>query len=161
MNVLVEELDVVHNGFQPVQRAEKSNKTQKCFNIHYENIHFRPLYCQRPLWVWSIRGATAPPLSCHQGAVKKQLMVCLSNLLSTFFLSCLLNGPLNPAEMSPDIFPLSTGDYFNMSTRALLLLQTFLANLRAERFDTGNSWEGAPPKGETAASILDSYILKK
>ena len=74
--MFAEELDVVHgtslfnNGFQPDKRAEKSNKNQKCFNIHYENIHCRPLYCQRPLWVWFIRGATAPPLSCHQGAVK-------------------------------------------------------------------------------------------
>ena len=48
------------------------------------------------------------------GCSKKQLMACLSNLLSAFFLSFLLNGPSNPAEMSPDIFSLSTEDYFKM-----------------------------------------------
>ena len=43
--MFAEELDVVHgtslfnNGFQPDQRAEKSNKNQKCFDIHYENIY--------------------------------------------------------------------------------------------------------------------------
>ena len=37
--MFVEQLDVVHNRFQPDQRAEKSNKNQKCFDIHYENIY--------------------------------------------------------------------------------------------------------------------------
>ena len=99
------------------------------------------------------------------GCSKKQLMACLSNLLSAFFLSFLLNGPSNPAEMSPDIFPLSTGDYFNMSTRALLLLQTFLANLRAERFgqlsDTDSSWECAPQRVRQLLQFWTLNILKK
>ena len=134
--MFVEQLDVVHNRFQPDQRAEKSNKTQNVL------ISSTRIYCivlsKASLGLIYPRGNSTTTI-VPSGCSKKQLMACLSNLLSAFFLSFLLNGPSNPAEMSPDIFPLSTGDYFNMSTRALLLLQTFLANLRAERFDTGNS----------------------
>ena len=109
------------------------------------------------------RGNSTTTTIGPSGCSKKQLMACLSNLLSAFFLSFLLNGPSNPTEMSPDIFFLSTGDYFNMVTRALLLLQTFLANLRAERFgqlsDSDSSWEGAPQRQLRQFWTLN--ILKK
>ena len=43
--MFAEQLDVVHgaslfnDGFQPDQRAEKSNKNQNFFNIYYENLY--------------------------------------------------------------------------------------------------------------------------
>ena len=111
------------------------------------------------------RGNSTTTTIGPSGCSKKQLMACLSNLLSAFFLSFLLNGPSNPAEMSPDIFPPSTGDYFNMVTRALLLLQTFLANLRAEGFgqlsNRDSSWEGAPQRVRQLRQFWTLNILKK
>ena len=106
--MFVEQLDVVHNRFQPDQRAEKSNKTQNVL------ISSTRIYCivlsKASLGLRGNSTTTIVPSGCS----KKQLMACLSNLLSAFFLSFLLNGPSNPAEMSPDIFSLSTGDYFKM-----------------------------------------------